>query len=115
MVRYHVGDRFRLSSQPRLPLGPSLEAGSKDRAEDEDRPLFCIQLVCGTHSVVTGSHYIQYLRYWYDRALGEVISKEDILLQVCPLRGLRPISGTDTLCDRYVASGPVGMMIDIYR
>ena len=42
--RYHVGDRLHRSFQLCLPLGPSLEAGSEDRAEDEDRPLFSIQL-----------------------------------------------------------------------
>ena len=50
--RYHVGDRLHRSFQLCLPLGPSLEAGSEDRTEDEDRPLFSIQLACGTHRLV---------------------------------------------------------------
>ena len=53
MKRYHIGDRLHRSFPLRLPLGPSLEAGSEDRrTEDEDRPLFSIQLACGTHRLV---------------------------------------------------------------
>ena len=53
MKRYHIGDRLHRSFPLRLPLGPSLEAGSEDRTEDEDRPLFSIQLACGTHRLWT--------------------------------------------------------------